>query len=86
MIRGWLVVLLVVGCESTPREAFDCTCSYLTDTDVPGVERAAVCVERGKQPESAASECVSGMGVGSIEKCSCKKAERLCSGAACGNP
>ncbi len=55
MIRELAVVLLVAGCESpTPREAHDCTCSYLTDTDVPGEQKTSVCVERGKAPESAA--------------------------------
>ncbi|NUO51049.1 MAG: hypothetical protein HOV80_19510 [Polyangiaceae bacterium] len=85
MIRVALVVLLAAGCESTPREAYDCSCSYLTDTDVPGEQKTSVCVELGKQPESAASECVTGMGVGHVEKCTCTKQDRPCAEKTCGN-
>lgn len=85
MIRELAVVLLVAGCESpTPREAHDCTCSYLTDTDVPGEQKTSVCVERGKAPESAASECIAGMGVGHVEKCTCTKQGRACAEKTCG--
>lgn len=86
MIRALVVLLLAAGCETrTPREAYDCTCNYLTDTDVPGEQKTAVCVEQGKQPESAASECVAGMGVGHIEKCTCTKQARPCAEKTCGD-
>ena len=87
MIRSAAIVVLVAGCQpSTPREAFDCSCAYLTDTDVPGQQRASVCVEQGKSAESAASDCVSGMGVGHVEKCTCTKADRACDGPSCSQP
>lgn len=81
-----LILSLAVGCEAHPREAFDCRCQYLTDTDVPGEQATPVCVERGGSPESAASECVSGMGVGHVEKCACQKADRPCGAARCPAP
>jgi hypothetical protein len=78
-----LLVGLAAGCEKPPREAFDCACRYLTDTDVPGEQKASVCAERGATPESVASECVSGMGVGHVESCSCTKAEHACATERC---
>jgi hypothetical protein len=79
-----VAALLLSGCErSAARDAFDCSCSYLTDTDVPGEQSTPVCVERGKRAESTASDCVAGMGVGQVEKCTCTRAERVCSAGAC---
>lgn len=88
-LRGRILLLLLlspVGCETPPREAFDCRCHYLTDTDVPGDQKASVCVERGAAPESVGSECVSGMGVGHVEACACERADRPCGAARCVPP
>ncbi|MBL9024651.1 MAG: hypothetical protein JNL21_20820 [Myxococcales bacterium] len=81
-----LSIGLATGCVNTPREAFDCSCQYLTDTDVPGEQRAAVCVDSGAAPEGAAAECVAGMGVGHVERCTCDKSERVCASERCLTP
>ena len=78
-----LLLVLGLGCATSPREAFDCSCGYLTDTDVPGEQRAAVCVEVGAAPEGAASECVAGMGVGHVERCACERSTRVCGTELC---
>ena len=79
-----IAALVASACDrGAARDAFDCTCNYLTDTDVPGEQTTPVCVEPGKRPESAASDCVAGMGVGQVEKCSCTRTERVCSAGAC---
>lgn len=89
--RLWGVALAVVsfpGCEAPRREIAFCRCTYLTDTDVPGVQEVEVCSEwDGAQNdgEARAAECAGAMGVGHVERCACSFRGRSCAKDACGH-
>lgn len=53
------------------RGLYDCTCDYLTDTDLSGEERVRVCAESPDHARKRGSGCAQLHSPGMINGCSC---------------
>ncbi len=53
------------------RGLYDCTCDYLTDTDLSGQERVRVCAENAQIAKKRGSGCAQLHSPGMINTCSC---------------
>ncbi|MFO0548894.1 MAG: hypothetical protein U0271_10930 [Polyangiaceae bacterium] len=74
----WLLGASAAACTKSEPRAFECHCSYLMDTDVPGTIDVSVCIEGAVIPETKAAECAQGQGVGHVEKCTCTEDASAC--------
>lgn len=77
------VLALFAACSKPAPLGYECRCTYLTDTDVPGVQDVRVCAAEGADPKPIAAECTQSLGVGQVEKCECPSAAEACDGPPC---
>jgi hypothetical protein len=53
------------------RGLYDCTCDYLTDTDLSGQERVRVCSDDAAEGPLRARGCAQRHSPGSVSRCTC---------------
>jgi hypothetical protein len=88
-IRAWLAVwgLALVtsagGCDQARRTRFDCSCNYITDTDVPGSVAVSICAKDATQAIELGGDCATSLGVGLAQGCTCRTEGQPCAREAC---
>lgn len=56
---------------ASERGLYDCSCDYLTDTDLTGQERVRVCADDPQEAKKRASGCAQLHSPGMVQSCSC---------------
>lgn len=62
----------LVDCGGAKRARFDCSCGYVTDTDVPGTIDVSVCAKDSSDASELGADCATSLGVGLAQECECR--------------
>jgi hypothetical protein len=73
----------LAGCGEAKRARFDCSCSYVTDTDVPGTVDVSICAKDATDARERAGDCATSLGVGLAQDCTCRAEAQPCPPSSC---
>jgi hypothetical protein len=72
-----------LGCRDAKGVRFDCHCSFVTDTDVPGTVDVSVCAKDPAEASERGGDCATSLGVGLGQGCACRTDAQPCPQQAC---